>query len=355
MLSGAMLFTRVARLGLAAVALIAAARPAAAAVELAAAGAAFELRDAAAVLARLQPETPALRRGTAEVAERVVAGHRVAVVRIPVRGEGRVEEWLVEIGVRPARVLWGGMIGPRDSDAEVAVHLEIGDDEILEYQTAAQVGRCDGQPARLFPRAWDFEAERFRPVLSPLPAAPSATIVARRDDPGAPLGRPAGGFRWVAASTTAAEGRDARGLTAPTALDDGDPATVWAEGLGGDGRGEFLTARASSGAAPIIGLRIVPGDARTSASFHERNRLRRFLLTLGPGADQRFTVEIPSDPATGSAWQRPYWVPLPRPMASACVTIVLDDVYRGSEAAPPRSFGTTAIADIDIFTDVDRP
>jgi HEAT repeat protein len=149
-------------------------------------------------------------------------------------------------------------------------------------------------------------------------------------------------------------------LTAPSALNDGDAATAWAEGLGGDGRGEFLTARAPTGAAGILGLRIVPGDASSAAAFRARNRLRRFQLIMGAQADQRFDVEIPEDPQSAprsesEPWRRAYWVALPKPVASSCVTVVIGDVYHGSEAAPPRTFGTTAIAEMEIFTELDQP
>ncbi len=263
--------------GLLAALLLATVTGRAAAVELTPApGGAIDLRDGAVTVAHLQPQTPALRRGTAAIREQTVDGHRVAVVRIPVRGSARVEEWLIDLGAKPAKVLWSGMTGPRDSDDEVAVHVDVTTDEIVEYQTAAQVSRCDGAPARLFPRAWDFDTGRFRPVLSPLPAAAAATLVARRDDPQAPLGRPAGGFRWVAASTTAAEGHDARGLTAPTALDDGNPATAWARRISDRARGGW------------------PG-ADHRAAFHSRRRAeRRRLPTAQSGAP------VPAGPGAGN-------------------------------------------------------
>ncbi|HXI55053.1 MAG TPA: HEAT repeat domain-containing protein, partial [Polyangia bacterium] len=323
-------------------------------------GGGLELRTGTAPPLRVVPETPSLRRGIPLVREQAIEGHSLAELRIPVRGSARVETWIVDLGSKPPRVLWNGFTGPRDSDEEVAVHVELTADGIVEYQTAAQVSRCDGQPARLFPRVWDFASGRFRPVLSPLPAPASQSIVARRGDPRAPVGRSVSGFQWVAASTTAAEGRDARGLTAPSALNDGNAATAWAEGLGGDGRGEFLTARGPAGAAGIQGVRIVPGDASSAAAFRARNRLRRFQLIMGAQADQRFDVEIPEDPQSAprsesEPWRRAYWVALPRPVASSCVTVVIADVYHGSEAAPPRTFGTTAIAEMEIFTDLDQP
>ncbi len=88
-----------------------------------------------------------------------------------------------------------------------------------------------------------------------------------------PAGRPIADFHFVAASTTRGAGSDARGLTAPLELDDGNPATSWAEGLGGDGRGEFLTARAAATGYPIRGLRILPGDGASLQAFHAKNRV----------------------------------------------------------------------------------
>ncbi len=116
-------------------------------------------------------------------------------------------------------------------------------EHVVEYQTASGVDRCDGIPPRLFPRAYDFAARRFRPVVSALPPPGRETLVGHRGDPAMPAGRPIADFHFVAASTTRGAGSDARSLTPPVELDDGNPATSWAEGRGGDGRGEFLTAR----------------------------------------------------------------------------------------------------------------
>src|SRR5947199_222757 len=87
----------------------------------------------------------------------------------------------------------------------------------------------DGVAARLFPRVYDFDSGRFRPVMSPLPEPGIEKLVARRGDPAMPAGRPVGGFHWIAASSTRASGGDARGLGSPVELNDGDVATTWAE------------------------------------------------------------------------------------------------------------------------------
>jgi HEAT repeat protein len=335
-----------------------------------AADGALEIRAGAAVWLRLQPRTPALRRGTPRFHEVDVDGHHVGEVRVPVRGSAAEEVWIGELtapgngngsgggagAVKPAAPIWSGVTGARDADEEVGIEVEIEGDHVVEYQTATQVTRCDGEPTRLFPRAWDFDAGKFRSVVSPLPPPAEQKLVARRGDPAMPPGRPIGGFHWIAASTTASAGSDARNLTPPLALDDGNPATAWTEGLGGDGRGEFLTARSAAAGYAVRGVRIIPGDAASAAAFRGRNHLRRFQLALGPAPAQRFDVEIPDDAATNALhFAEPYWVALPKPMPASCVTLIITEVTRGSEAAPPRNFGTTAIADIAVFTDLDGP
>ena len=315
-----------------------------------------EVRRQGAAVAKVILQTPVARRGQPTLREVVVDEHPIAELRVPVRGQAAEETWLGDLSVRPARTIWSGLTGPRDADGEASLYVEVTPDRIFEYQTAAQVTRCDGQPVRLFPRAWDFASARFRPIVSTPPAMAPTKLIAVRDDPSLPAGRPLGGFHFVAASTTSSAGADARGLGAPTALDDGDPRTVWSEGLGGDGRGEFLTARALNGPYRVRGLRIVPGDASSPAAFKARNRLKALAVAFGPEPERRFEIEFPQDPAAGGAAKAgaPYWVALPAPVETACVTVVIRDVYRGSEAGP-RTGGTTAISELTVFTDLDGP
>jgi HEAT repeat protein len=321
-----------------------------------AADGALDLRAGGALLAHVALDTPPLRRGPPLAREVTIDGRRVVEVRVAVRGTPREELWIAEVGGRAPRVVWHGLAGPRDADGETALDLAVTAEGVVEYQTASQVTRCDGAAVRLFPRAFDFESGRFRPVVSPLPEPARETLVGRRGDPAMPRGRPADAFHFTAASTTAAAGSDARDLTAPVAVDDGDPATAWTEGLGGDGRGEFLTARAGAGGAAVRGLRIVPGDASSAARFRARNRVRKLQLALGPRDDQRFDVELPEDAGGDAArFREPYWVPLPHPVPATCATVIITEVTPGTEAAPPKSWGVTAIGELSIFTDRDGP
>ncbi|HMF43886.1 MAG TPA: HEAT repeat domain-containing protein [Polyangia bacterium] len=315
----------------------------------------IDVRDGAAVAAHVALKTAALRRGQPRLREVVIDGHRVAEVRVPVRGTPAEEVWVGEIGGK-RRTLWSGMAGPRDADGETSVGVDLDADRVLEFQTAAGVTRCDGTPPRLFPRVYDFDSGRFRPVMSPLPEPGIEKLVARRGDPAMPAGRPLGGFHWIAASSTRASGGDARGLGAPVELNDGDVATAWTEGTGGDGRGEFLTARTTAGGYAVRGLRIFPGDGASLDAFRAKNRVRRFQIAFGPVREQRFDVELPADPAADAAhWRDPFWVPLPKPVLSSCLTIVVTEVAPGKDAAPPKSFGTTAIGDLAVFTELDSP
>jgi HEAT repeat protein len=317
---------------------------------------AIELRQGVTVLARVPVATPTLRRGPARLREATIDGRRLAEVRVTARGTPREEVWIGELSAHGARVVYDGFVGPRDADAETSLQVELTPEAVLEYQTAAAVTRCDGAPARLFPRAFDFDAGRFRPVVSPLPPPARQTLIGRRGDPSMPKGRPVASFHFTAASTTAAAGSDARDLTSPHTAEDGDPATAWTEGLGGDGRGEFLTARAGARGALVRGLRIIPGDASSPERYRARNRVRKLQLALGPKEEQRFDVELPEDQGGDlRRYREPFWVPLPHPLAASCATVIITDVTPGTEAAPPKSFGATAISELAIITDLDGP
>ena len=316
----------------------------------------FDIKDGNAAVAHVAVKTAALRRGQPRLRDAIVDGHRIAELRIPVRGTPAEEVWIGEVGGKAAKTLWSGLAGPRDVDGETSTGVGIDGDRVLEFQTASGVTRCDGAPARLFPRAYDFDSGRFRPVMSPLPEPGVEKLVARRGNPAMPAGRPLGGFHWIAASSTRASGSDARSLGSPVELNDGDVATTWAEGTGGDGRGEFVTARTTAGGYAVRGLRIFPGDGASLEAFRGKNRIRKFQIAFGPAREQRFDVEIPVDPAADAAhWRDPFWVPLPKPMPASCATVVVTEVALGKDASPPKSFGTAAIGDLAVFTELDSP
>jgi len=317
-----------------------------------------DVREGSATVAHVALQTPALRRGQPALRGVVVDGHRVVELRVPIRGTPAEEVWVGEPGApgKAAKTLWSGIAGPRDVDGETSIGVAVDGERVVEYQTAGGVTRCDGVAPRLFPRVYDFDSGRFRPVMSPLPEPGIEKLVARRGDPAMPAGRPLGGFHWIAASSTRASGSDARSLGAPVELNDADVGTAWTEGMGGDGRGEFVTARTTAGGYAVRGLRVFPGDGASLDAFRAKNRVRRFQVAFGPAREQRFDVEIPGDPAADAAhWRDPYWVPLPKPVLSSCVTVIVTDVALGKDASPPKTFGAAAIGELAVFTELDNP
>jgi HEAT repeat protein len=275
-------------------------------------GARIEIRDGAALLASFTPRTKLARRGTPIVREIAVGAHRVIEVRLG--DKERQEVWLGERRGATATPLWTGLVGSLDEDGETTRSLVLGD-ELAIFESAARISRCDGAPVRLFARAWDFARGRFQAV-SPTPPAPAAATLTARRQAGGRAAR--GGFSFTAASS-AAGATDVEGLRPPAALNDGDPATAWAASAGA-----FATARSGSDGLAVTGVRLNPARGKPAP--------RRLTLVLGPAEGQRFDVAIP-------AGGGPVWMPLPAPVPSACVTVLVP------EAA--------AIGDLEVVTDLD--
>ena len=124
------------------------------------------------------------------------------------------------------------------------------------------------------------------------------------------------------------------------ALTDGKIDTVWSEArTAGDGHGEFATMRAPSD-LPIHSLVVTIAPPKPKP---EGAAPRTFFVATD---DKMFLVTMPED-----AWGKPgqaYDVPLPEPVRTSCVAIVLDEAYLRS-AAPP----DVSIAEIAAVTKFD--
>ena len=307
---------------------------------------AIEIRDSGKMVASFSPKTPKEGRGLPIVRHVSVTGHRVLEVRIPILGEGpkREEVWVAEFPFK--NVIWWDQAGARDVDGETAQQIVVTEKSVSEFQTAARVHRCDGVPAQLFRRAWDFAGRRFRAEPPALPNAAPSTIEARRGDAQIPAGKPLGGFHFHAASSSAGAEGDIRRLSAPVAVNDDDPSTIWTAETR-EGRGEFFTARSSAGFA-ITGLKILPGDTRSAKAYAAAARPRRLTLLFGRGAEQSMDVDLAEDSDGGvRRFRQPFWIPLPKPVASGCVTVMVREVTGGHAA--------TSIADMTVVTEIDGP
>jgi HEAT repeat protein len=312
----------------------------------------LELKAGERRLAEVKLSTPSAKRGEPKLKEAQVEGRRVVEVRVPIKDEAAAEVWVGTVGTTAATTVWSGRVGTTDRDGEAGREVSVEADGLYLYETAARIVRCDGLPVRLFTRKFDFQTRRWREVAPLLPPPASGpAIVARRGTPGMPAGRPRVQFPFTMSSAPPAEvrTRDIGQLVAPLALNDGDVETVWAQRGFGDGRGELLTARSGTAGQVVVGLRLLPGDTRSHAQFLAHARPRSLQVVLGAGADQRFDVTL-SDDGGSDSYRQPFWIPLPRPVSSSCVTVVVREVTPGSGA---RERNTLVWGDIDVFTDLD--
>jgi len=306
----------------------------------------IEIRDGGKAMASFSPKTPKERRGQPIVRHVLVNGHRILEVRTPILAEGpkREEVWVAELPGK--NVIWWDEAGAHDIDGETTQEIVVTEKGIAEFQTAARLYRCDGAPAQLFRRAWDFAGHRFSPEPPALPPTAPSTIKAHRGDAQMPPAKPLGGFHFHAVSSSAGAQGDARRLSAPTAVNDDDPSTVWTADAH-LGRGEFFSARSSAGFA-LTGLRILTGDTRNAQTFAASARPRRLTLLFGRGAEQSLDVDLVEDSdGGGKRFRQPFWIPLPKPLAASCVTVMVREVKAGHAAM--------AIADIDVITEIDGP
>jgi HEAT repeat protein len=263
----------------------------------------------------------------------------VVTVREP---GGAMRAHALRLDRRAWKPVWSGPVGPVGPDGEYQVHvIPTARGELLELQSRPGYTRCGVAPSYLFPRKWD--GARFRPVINPVAVPDYAPVLTATTEPPAAVAADAVAVVFRAAAASHQLGaRNAGELVPPREIDDGDPATAWREGMGGIGHGEFVTARTRFDDAKVVALRLVPGDAASEEAFRRHNRLRRIGLEVG---QRSFWVEWPEDPARRptAAW----WVALPEPVPADCVSVIIDEVYRGAAGAD------TAIAELAIFTELD--
>jgi HEAT repeat protein len=312
-----------------------------------AADGALTLREGDRPVASFVPRTEKSQRGQAKVRTAAVSGHSLVEVRIPVLGDGaaREEVWIAELSAGVPRPVWWNIAGAQDADGETSLVANISEQGVEEYQTAARLSRCDGAAVRLFRRTWDFASHTFKSADPALPPRPTASLRAQRGDARMPTGKPLGGFFFSAASSSPSAVKEAARITPPTAVNDGNPATTWS--TAGDGRGQLLTARSSGGFA-ITGLRVLPGDASNEKSYRASAKPRRLTLIFGRDPSQNVEVELAEDADGGARrFRDPFWIALPKPVASSCVTVVVSDVTSPKTAM--------SIADIDVMTELDGP
>jgi len=275
-----------------------------------------------------------------------VAGHALLQIGVVDLSGQRAEMLLT--APPELRLIFSGRTGPGGVDGEWSRVLRVTAEGVLLYQRRDGVTRCDGEPVYLFPRMYDFASSRFRPVSAVPRVAQVESLVASRTIRDRPTGTPLNTFRLVAASTHQGDEGQAANLAPPVEAEDGKLDTAWFESLGGAGLGELLTARAQPSPYRLKALSIIPGDAASPAAFARANRLKSVLLLLSP--TQRYRLTFPQDPLrTAGKPSDPFWVILPRPVATTCASIVIEAVYPGT--AP--NGGRTAVSELHFFTELE--
>ncbi len=93
---------------------------------------------------------------------------------------------------------------------------------------------------------------------------------------------------------------------------------------------------------------MLPGDTSNEQDFRTSAKPRRLTLIFTRDPAQNVDVDLAEDADGGARrFREPYWIPLPKPVASSCVTVVVRDMT--SNANP------LSIADLDVLTDLDGP
>lgn len=283
-------------------------------------------------------EVGAFARGTTLTAGGSGEGRWIVIAGTSAGGqrEGVVIRW-ARGGATP-EIRWRGAIGPVGIDGEYALAVAATPSGVVRYQTRADARRCDGGPAQLFAEGWDDATRAFRRIRSDIALpADTPTITAAAASSTTP--RASVSFAAELASTRPGA-VDARGLGPAPELDDGEPGTVWYEGTGSDGRGEFVTfAPRLDGAAPRA-IVIVPGDVTAPATT---NRVTRLAALSATGVAW---IDVPNAGAPADA----FVAELPASF-SGCVTIAIAATRPG--AGGRAGAGTTGIADLAVLGDLD--
>lgn len=304
---------------------------------------------------------PGLGEAAAELRVVPLGSGRVgAIYSAPLEREGLAYEAILFARRNSApTVVWSGITGLRGDRGSrwgdrIIVEDLTGDGvpNILIAAVADEVPLCGVDAPELFPRALDPASGRLRPVqlnrLRNVEVEP-IELEATTNNPGTLSETPALEVASFAIASTVVGDRGAvEGLSAPRALSDGNPATVWIEGRPGNGAGEFVSARLLPGPYRVHALSLVLAPATVEGEEPRELGRPRTLTLLTDGADGlgRFLVTIPSDPNDRPG--EPLWIRFPEPRNVSCLSVVLGEVFGGRNAP-----SATAIAEVDLFTDLD--
>jgi HEAT repeat protein len=190
--------------------------------------------------------------------------------------------------------------------------------------------------------------ERFMPVVAAgegsldavvapwSPVAADATLV--------PL------LEYRGASSSLGDGADPLRNSPPGGLEDMDARTGWAEGVGGAGKLEFVTARVITTQLPARWLAVRAIDGADATAPKTRNRVKSLLLVDGAGHSWRVALADGREERAGALT----WFELPAPLEGGCVTATVLDTWPAISAEGRRN-NVTWISDLQVFGAVSLP
>jgi HEAT repeats len=289
---------------------------------------------------------PVLPNDVAMISLDVVAmgGGRTAIhARIPTRGstEPLTPAWegLFVAGSAP---LFTGVTGfargePGERSGTVLRRISDGaNDVVVQGEVLENLRICGEDASLLNPQGLDVATLSWRgATLQRLPIGrrEKAIHVVASLRGGAPVDSPL-------APLLAAEGASTA-IGAPKSLSDGDPETTWSEARPGQGQGEFVQFHAPH-EVPLTRFAIAVSP---KAPKPDGVSPRTFYLATDAAL---FEVTMPED-----AWGHPgaaYDVPLPEPVTTSCVALVLGEAYTRGKAKPE-----VTVAELYAYSSFDSP
>jgi hypothetical protein len=269
-------------------------------------------------------------------------GKHVVRVTVPAKGtEGVAWEALLAAGQK--QPIFAGLTGyvggdPGERTGRAVTVVADGATRFVLVSDIREDLRICGQertmldPQALYPASLDLRSTTAQ-RLSPEQQEGAQRIVASDAGPGAAPSL----ARLLVARGSSVPG--SRGVE----LTDGDPATVWSERRPHIGQGEFVVMAAPRD-VPITRMQVVVAPP-SAGERKDGAAPRTFYLVT---ESETFEVTLPGD-----AWLKPgeaYEMAFPRPIASSCVALVLNDAVTRGLAHPDVS-----VAELVAYSELDAP
>lgn len=261
-------------------------------------------------------------------------GRQAILAQVPLPGSEQTWQALVASAVdgsAQAKVLWSGMTGWVEGEIgeRHGPMLSVRGNTVLIGEAREDIQLC-GRPTILSAKAVVPSDLSLRPAkvqqLASAERSSAPKLLAKPDAGPPPTGSP---LRAVAASSA---------VGSPQALTDGNPATFWGEHRGADGRGEFITLRATKDLGlSAITLQIHPGSTAPATGAAPKE--------LWVASDNAlFQVTLPD-----KAWQADaprLRVDFPAAVHTSCLALVLEkgqDTKEDSQVIISELWGSTTL------------